>query len=209
VVITAYPRLAEPITNLADFTLVKPIEISQLKSLMQRLGSLDFKSKFLNYRDPVTELFNEEFFLTRLDLAFERAKRKPNFHFAIILIDVQLETQPEEQARPDVTLAILREVASRLRKFVRPTDAVARLAGWKFATLHEDLNRPEEIEAIVKRLSEKLSGPYEINDIPYTVQFDFMPVVHSPQLKRPVDMLNAAHKAMNEARTGGEIVGQI
>jgi len=65
VITTAYPRLAEPITNLADLVLVKPIEIDQLKNLMQRLGSLDFKSKFQMYRDPVTELFNEEFFLTR------------------------------------------------------------------------------------------------------------------------------------------------
>jgi CheY-like chemotaxis protein len=38
VVITAYPRMAEPITELADLILVKPVEINQLKNLMQRLG---------------------------------------------------------------------------------------------------------------------------------------------------------------------------
>jgi PleD family two-component response regulator len=182
VVITAYPRLAEPITNLADLILVKPIEISQLKNLMQRLGSLDYISKFPVYRDPVTELFNEEFFLTRLELAFERAKRRRDFHFGIIAIDFRLD---------------------RLKSSIRPTDTVARLSGLKFVTLHEDLNKPEEIQLIVKRLNEKLSGPYEINDIPIGVNVDFMPVVHSPRQRGPVDILNAALKAMSAARTTG------
>ena len=200
VIITGYPRLAEPISNLADLVLVKPIEIDQLKNLMQRLGSLDFKSKFQIYRDPVTDLFNEEFFLTRLELAFERAKRRPDFHFGVIAIDVHLDAPAEKPAGPDGTLAILREISLRLKKFIRPTDAVARLAGWKFVTLHEDLNEPEEIQTIVKRLSEKLSRPYEIDGKSYAVKFDFMPVMHSPQQRSPLDILNAAHQAMSAAR---------
>jgi PleD family two-component response regulator len=200
VITTAYPRLAEPITNLADLVLVKPIEIDQLKNLMQRLGSLDFKSKFQMYRDPVTELFNEEFFLTRLELALERAKRRPDFHFGVIAIEAHLEPEGDATIAPDVTLAILREIAGRLKKFVRPTDAVARLAGWKFATLTEDLNEPEEIQFIVKRLSEKLTRPYEIEGKPYAVQFEFMPVVHSLQHHNPIDILNAAHQAMSARR---------
>jgi PleD family two-component response regulator len=203
VVITAYPRLAEPITNLADLILVKPIEISQLKNLMQRLGSLDYISKFPVYRDPVTELFNEEFFLTRLELAFERAKRRRDFHFGIIAIDFRLDPQQEEPIKPDTLLAILREIGGRLKSSIRPTDTVARLSGLKFVTLHEDLNKPEEIQLIVKRLSEKLSGPYEINDMPIGVNVDLMPVVHSLRQRGPVDILNAALKAMSAARTTG------
>jgi diguanylate cyclase (GGDEF)-like protein len=206
VVTTAYPRLAEPTANLADLILVKPIEIDQLKNLMQRLGSLDFKSAFQIYRDPITELFNQEFFLTRLELAFERSKRRPNFHFGIIAIDVRLETQPEEPARSDVTLAILREVAGRLRKFIRPTDAVARLNGWKFATLHEDLNDSGEIHFIVKRLSEKLSRSYEVDDIPYDVKVDLIPLVHCLQFHHPADILNAAQKAMSEEYSSRKVL---
>jgi diguanylate cyclase (GGDEF)-like protein len=204
VIAAAPPSLAEPITNLADLVLVKPIEIDQLKNLMQRFGDLDYKPKSQIYRDPVTELFNEEFFLTRLELAFERTKRRPDFHFGVIAIDVHLDVQAEEQAWPDVKLTILHEIAGRLKKIIRPTDAVARLAGRKFATLHEDLNDPEEIQFIVKRLREKLSRPYEINGKPYVVKFDFMPVVHCLQYGQPVDLLNAAQKAMSEARTDGQ-----
>jgi GGDEF domain-containing protein len=188
--------MAEPITELADLILVKPVEINQLKNLMQRLGSMDFKSKFQGCRDPVTELFNEEFFLTRLELAFERAKRRPDFQFAVIAIDFQLNIGQETQIKPDAVLAILREIASRLKKYIRPTDAAARLSGWKFATLYEDLKEPGHIQLIVNRLSEKLSVPYETCDGPCTVKFDMMPVVHDHRYERPVDILLAAQKAI-------------
>ena len=202
VVITAYPRLAEPITNLADLVLVKPVEIDQLKNLMQRLGTLDYKSKLQIYRDPVTDLFNEEFFMTRLELAFERAKRRADFYFGVIAIYFQLEAG--EEVSPDATMAILREIAGRLKKFVRPSDAVARLAGWKFATLHEDLHDPAEIQFIVKRLDEKLSHPFEVDDKVYAVKFELVPVVHSSLQRKPGEILNAAQKVLNEAEAGGQ-----
>jgi diguanylate cyclase (GGDEF)-like protein len=202
VVTTAYPWLAEPITNLADLVLVKPVGVDQLKNLMQRLGSLDYKSKFQVYRDPVTELFNDEFFLTRLELAFERAKRRKDFHFAVVAIDIQMDEEQEKKLSPDALLAILREVAVRLKRFIRPTDAVARLAGWKFATLHEDLNGPDEVNTIVRRLNEKLSRPYEFKDESHKIKIGLVGVFHEPYHREPFDILKAAQKAMSSIPTG-------
>lgn len=198
VVITAYPRLAEPITDLADLILVKPVEIEQLKNLMQRLRNMDFKSKFQGCRDPITELFNEEFYLTRLELAFERTKRRQDFQFAIIAIDFQMDLHQENQISPDAVLGILRGIASRLKKNIRPTDAAARLSGWKFATLHEDLKAPGEIQIIIKRLGEKLSMPYITCDGPFLVKFEMVPVVHDHSYQKPLDILTAAQKAIGE-----------
>jgi diguanylate cyclase (GGDEF)-like protein len=201
VLTTAYPHLAEPITDLADLVLIKPVEIEQLKSLMQRLGKIDYKTKLQHHRDPVTELFTEEFLLTRLELAFERAKRRPDFHFAVIAIEFRLDSLQEVQIKPGDILAILREIAARLKKFVRPIDAVARISGWKFATLHEDLKESGDIQFIVKRLSEKLSRPYETESGPYEVKFSLEAVVQDPHYRHPVDILKAAQKKLGEARS--------
>lgn len=198
VITTAYPRLAEPITDLADLTLLKPVEINQLKTLMQRLGDLDFKSKFQLFRDPVTELFNEEFFLTRLELAFERANRRAEFHFAVIVLEFQMPLGKDEKVNPDAIVGVLREIALRLKSFVRPTDAVARISGWKFATLHEDLKQPEDIQVITKRLSEKLSHPYAIDGESFDVKFKLGVVMHGPTYREPNEILKAAEKAMGE-----------
>jgi PleD family two-component response regulator len=202
VVITAYPWLAEPIADLADLILVKPVEIEQLKNLMKRLSSLDYKSKYLSFRDPITELFNEEFFLTRLQLAFDRAKRRKEFLFGVVAIEFHFEFHldgKQEEINPDVILIILREIASRLKRFIRPTDAVARLSGWRFATLHEDLKQPEELHLIVGRLAEKLALPLVVNDRSIDIKFDLRPVLHDPQYLLPVDILNAAQQAPSES----------
>ena len=206
VVTTAYPWLAEPITDLADLVLVKPVEVDQLKNLMQRLGSLENKSKFQSWRDPVTDLLNEEFFLTRLELAFERNKRRPDFHFAVIAINILWDRQQEGQLKPDMPLAILREISGRLKRSIRPTDAAARLAGWKFATLHEDLKDPNEIQTIVKRLGQKLSGPCTIDGETVELQFVLKGVVHDPQFHHPADILNAAQRAVGEAHAGAKSI---
>ncbi len=198
VVITAYPRLAEPISDLADLILVKPVETEQLKNLMERLRTMDFQSKFQGCRDPITELFNEEFFLARLELAYERTKRRHDFHFAIIAINFIVDTRQEAQVNPDAVLAILREIASRLRKNIRPTDAAARLSGWKFATLHEDLKDPAEIHLIVKRLTDRLSIPFETCAGSCLVRFEMAPMVHDPAYSKSIDVLKAAQKAVAE-----------
>jgi diguanylate cyclase (GGDEF)-like protein len=160
------------------------------------LRSMDFQSKFQGCRDPITELFNEEFFLTRLELAFQRTKRRQEFHFAIITLDFKMDAPRETQVSPDAILQVLREIAARLKKNIRPTDAAARISGWKFATLHEDLKETEEIQVISKRLREKLSLPYETCDGPVQVGFEMVPVVHDPTFQKAMDILSAAQKAI-------------
>jgi len=206
VIITAYPRLAEPITDLADLILVKPVEIEQLKSLMQRLGELDFKSKFQLFRDPVTELFNEEFFLTRLELAFDRAARRPDFHFAVLAFEFRMPPGKDGQVDPDAVIGVLREIALRLKSFVRPTDAVARISGWRFATLYEDLKQPEDVQGIVRRLEEKLVQPYRFGEASYQVGFCQGAAIHSAEYQKPADLLHAAIKALEAAHPGPEQV---
>jgi CheY-like chemotaxis protein len=73
VVITAYPGIAELVSNLADLVLIKPVEVEQLQALVTRIGSSDESPKHSLFLDPITQLFNRDFFITRLDLAFNRS----------------------------------------------------------------------------------------------------------------------------------------
>ena len=118
----------------------------------------------------------------------------------MIAIDVQLTAKQQEEIKPMRCCRFCVKLPGRLKKFVRPTDAVSRLAGWKFATLHEDLNHPDEIQTIVNRLSEKLSRPYEIDDDSHKISLRGL--VHEPYYRDPVDILNAAQKAMNVVSPG-------
>ena len=196
IIITAYPAMVEPINNLADLILTKPIEVEQLKTLAQRMGSLEIAPKRLLFHDPVTELFNQEFFSTRLELAFARAKRRSDFLFAVIVFDLRLGEQPGDQVDPDITFAVLREVAQRLSQHVRPTDAIARLSGWKFASLHEDLKHPDDIRIILNRLRDKLSQPYQVDDRQYKLSIRTGWAIHDSQYESPQEILKRADQAL-------------
>ncbi|HEX7567056.1 MAG TPA: response regulator [Anaerolineaceae bacterium] len=61
VVITAYPTIAEMVTNLADLVLIKPVEVEQLKTLIARMEVYEVGPKRSPFRDPITQLFNRDF----------------------------------------------------------------------------------------------------------------------------------------------------
>ena len=202
VVITAYPTIAEMVTNLADLTLIKPVEVEQLKTLIERLGSLEVAPKHLPFRDPVTQLFNKEFFYSRLDLAVERSKRRPDFNFAVAVLSVAIDG--ETDLRLEVQKSILAQVAERLKRYLRPTDTVARFSGRKFATLNEELNNPEDIRIVIKRMQEILAEPVHVGSETYRLVVNFGAVVYTRRYKEPRAIVDAAERALEAAKISGQ-----
>lgn len=201
IVITAYPDMAEPISDLADLVLVKPVEVEQLRVLSQRLGTIEAKPKTPPFRDAISGLYNREFFVTRLELAFERAKRRTDFNYAILgfcLLPVEL---PEEQIEAGLMTSILQEAAKRLRRQLRLTDTIARLSGWKFVILVEELKKPEDTQVIIERLKENLSGSYLVGDISHTMGLTFGAAVLGQGYTKPEDLLLAAERSLEQELT--------
>jgi diguanylate cyclase (GGDEF)-like protein len=196
IVITAYPNMAQPISDLADLVLLKPVEVDQLRTLAERLGSFEVRSKHLAFRDPISELFTREFFDTRLELAFERARRRSDFYFAVLVFTLQVEGQPDS----DTMVAILRQAGERLRRALRLTDTIARFSGWKFATLHEELKKPEDIEVVRARLAEKLSEPYQVGEEEYAATVHFGVAVHDRRYASAAALVEAAEADLEQTQ---------
>jgi diguanylate cyclase (GGDEF)-like protein len=196
IVITAYPAMADPISNLADLVLLKPVEVEQLKQLAERLGSFDVSPRWAPFRDPVTELFNREFFITRLELAFERAKRRPEFLFAITVFHLKVIESSEEKFTTEASIHILRTIAQRFKHNLRPTDTIAHVGGWKFAVLNEDLKGPDDPVIINQRLREKLIEPIEFEGENFSLIGRLGLVTFHPGYQDPNQILEEAEKAM-------------
>lgn len=96
VIVTAFPQVADFVSHLADLVLLKPIDVTQLKTLAQRITSQEYAPKHLLYIDPITGLYNQTFFETRLAHAFERARRRPEFLFGVVLLSAKIANQPAE-----------------------------------------------------------------------------------------------------------------
>ncbi len=193
-VITAYPTVDSAVNGLADLVLMKPIDLDQLKSLAQRLISYDIRPKRFQFQDPLTELFNREFFMTRLALAFERARRRSDFLYAVQIIQCHHANFLQEKVDPDLNFAILREVAARLKSNLRPTDTIARISGCRFAVLNEDLTSPSDVHIIAKRLKGVLQKPYAYGSDQYEVIFNFSEVVHQVHFRDPEDVFGLAEQ---------------
>ena len=196
IVITAYPAMADSISNLADLVLLKPVEVEQLKQLAERLGSFDVSPRRAPFRDPVTELFNREFFITRLELAFERAKRRKDFLFAVTMYHMHVAESLEENLTTEASIQILQTIARRFIINLRPTDTVAHIGGWKFAVLNEDLREANDPAIINKRLREKLIEPIEVEGQSFSLIGRLGVVSYRPTYENPAQILEEAEKAM-------------
>jgi PleD family two-component response regulator len=199
VVITGFPRLAEPITDLADLILLKPVDVDQLKSLVTRIIAEDRAPKLIPYQDPVTELYKEDFFYSRMELACERSKRRADFRFGIIVLEARIADRFEQDMAPDIILGLLRGVAGRLYRTLRTTDTISRLAGWKFAILYEEITQPEDAEIIIQRVIAELSKPYKISEQMMHIEVYAGAVVYHSAEDTPEKMMLAAQSSLKKA----------
>ena len=201
VVITAYPNHAQIITDLADLVLIKPVEVSQLKTLVERMGSYEIGPKRSSFRDPVTQLFNREYFISRIELAFDRAQRRADFQFSVTVIQVGMEGKSEQNLTPEVWVSLLREISERLKCHLRPMDAIAKFNGWKFGVLNEELAGPENLSIIVRRLQESLTESITTGGQTYTLNFNFGSTLYDRRFKKALDMLEASEKALGKFKS--------
>ncbi len=199
VVITAYPYHADIISNLADLVLIKPVDVDQLKTLVERIASYDVGPRHSSLRDPVTQLFNREYFISRIELAFDRVQRRPEFLFAVTVIQVGLEGENEPELDPEVWVSLLQEISVRLKMHLRPIDAIAKFNGWKFGILNEELNKPENLSAILQRLEQVISQPVKLGDMTYTLKMKNGSAVYDPRVKQANQLLETAERALEKS----------
>jgi diguanylate cyclase (GGDEF)-like protein len=200
IVITAYPLIAEPLKSLAEFVLLKPVDLDQLKTLARRLALSEDHLEHAYIRDPVTGLYTREFFLYRLEHIFERFKRSPDILFGILAIDIEWNCDSnDEQFQADHNHLLIM-VSDRIRRCYRLTDTISKFLGDQFVTLHEDLKKPDDFQVLSSRLKESLEVPYKVDDRIYHARIWIGSVLHDKKYKQPLELLEAASHLMEVSR---------
>jgi CheY-like chemotaxis protein len=138
VVVTGHSEMAESLPVEPDLVLLKPVDLDQLSSLVQRLRTTPGGMQEIPW-DKVTHLYNREFFTNRLAYSLERAKQVNENRFAALFVDFA----PFEllQGRLDKIQLnfFLRKVAAHLKALLRPTDTISHFEDGLFLILIEDL----------------------------------------------------------------------
>jgi len=195
IVITAYPGMLEQVDNLADLILLKPVEIEDLTTLASRLTQMRPKSYL--FRDPVSNLYSINFFMTRLEHAYERAKRCPEFLFATVAIQFLVDLQGEEQLQEEESDQLLKQIAENLNKDFRPTDSFGYLEGLRVVALYEDFKKPEDIYIVIQRLHKDLTLDIETKGHLRHVTPGIGAVLNDPRFQYPDDILKTAINALD------------
>ena len=102
--------------------------------LRQELAKLE-SFRTLAYRDELTGLWNRRYFTERLTEEIGRARRQPQRHFSIMMVDVNdLKAINEAYGRAEGNL-VLRWVAEFLECSLRTHDVLCRVGDDEFAVL--------------------------------------------------------------------------
>jgi len=142
VVITAYAPIADSLPVEPDLLLLKPVDINQLSSLVQRLQSTH-GAIHEPAHDKVTGLYTHAFFMVRLAFSLERIKQSSFRHFGVLFAEVPQLKELSGRFSPDDMNAFLRHLADQFRIALRPTDTMAWSAEeGMFLTLIEEIPSP-------------------------------------------------------------------
>ncbi|KPM53574.1 histidine kinase [Frankia sp. R43] len=150
--------------------------------------------------DALTGLPNRTSFLRNLGRALLRSRRRSG-RVAVLFVDLDGFKAVNDTLGHRAGDDLLREVAGRLRRTVRPADVVARFAGDEFAVLCEEIATVGAVETIAGHVVDALALARR-GDRP-TVAASVGVALSGPGLLDPEELLNAADIAMYSAKRQG------
>ncbi len=162
--------------------------------------------------DPLTGLPNRLLFLDRLGRAIERTKRRRNFLFAVLFIDLNRFKMINNSFGHSVGDALLAMMAQRLETSLRASDTVTRLGGEhtlarfgsdEFAILLEDISYVSDATRVAQRIHTELSAPFILNDREIFSSTSIGIALSSTAYDYPEDILRDAGIALHRAKRDG------
>ncbi|MDQ7834797.1 MAG: EAL domain-containing protein [Humidesulfovibrio sp.] len=159
------------------------------------------------FQDPLTGLANRALFLNRLDQAMERSRRRLNYQYAVLFLDLDSFKPINSSLGYAAGDQVLRTVAERIQSIARGLDTVARCGPDEFGVILEELKTSGEALRVARRIGQELSRTLEMDghQLHFTAS---MGVVLGPsEYAQPEELLQDAALAMEHARAlgGGKI----
>ena len=163
--------------------------------------------------DALTGLPNRLLFLDRLARSIERAKRRNDFLFAVLLLDIDRFGSLLERLGSSAGDQLLIAAARRLETSLRAGDTVARLGrdhvvarlgGDEFTILLDGLNEVSEARFVAERLLKEISTPFDLGGHEVFLSASIGIALSVSGYIRPEDALRDADIALHRAKSLGK-----
>jgi diguanylate cyclase (GGDEF)-like protein/PAS domain S-box-containing protein len=192
-------HLEAHVTDLRDDRQVRGVVLNA-RDTTERVG-LEAQLTRQAFHDGLTDLANRALFRDRLDQALARSGRSHEM-LSVLLVDLDGFKQVNDSLGHDAGDELLRQVAQRFARLVRPSDTLARLGGDEFALLLDGAGEPQAVE-VAGRLIESLEEPVPIAERELMLGASVGVVLHAGGAANSDDLLRHADIAMYAAKEAG------
>jgi diguanylate cyclase (GGDEF)-like protein/PAS domain S-box-containing protein len=155
------------------------------------------------FHDPLTGLANRTLFAERTEQALEEARRSGSL-VALLFADLDNFKSVNDTLGHSAGDDLLRNVAGRLERTLRPEDTLARLGGDEFAILLEDVDGTKGAQRVAERIVESLSSPFTIQGKEINAQTSIGVAVGRAEDNSSEELLRNADVAMYVAKSAGK-----
>jgi len=192
--IRCVPRLDE--NNRVISLLGTNTDIDEKKQLELELSHL---AKY----DALTGLINRSHFMLTLRELTEKAEKNPDFKFALLFLDLDRFKIINDTFGHSVGDEVLKIVAKRLKRCVRPNDVIARLGGDEIIVLLNGIKSSEDALSIVERILNTINQPFNIKGHEIFTSASVGVVFSDGEIRRPEEYLRDADLAMYRVKEKG------
>ena len=154
--------------------------------------------------DTLTGLPNRGLFMERLNHALRRARRRRDYLFSVVFLDVDRFKVINDSLGHLVGDRLLVEMGRRIQECLRDLDTVARIGGDEFAILLEDIGNVSDATRVAGRIQEELNTRFDLMNHEVYSSVSMGIAMSSTGYDRPEDVLRDADSAMYHAKERGK-----
>ena len=156
------------------------------------------------FYDGLTELPNRVLFIDRLRQAIERSKRRSDYYFAVLFLDLDAFKEINDRFGHGIGDDFLVAIARRLESCLRGGDTVARFGGDEFTVLLEDIKDITDATNAAKRIQDSLRLPLNLNGYQLSTTASIGIAWNFSNYEEPANILRDADIAMYQAKRQGK-----
>ncbi|WP_448268396.1 EAL domain-containing protein [Nostoc sp. DSM 114159] len=156
------------------------------------------------FHDVLTGLPNRALFMERLERALMQVKRRANYTFAVLFLDLDRFKVVNDSLGHMIGDRLLTALARRLENCLRTGDTVARLGGDEFTILLDDLQNANDVITVVERIHEALTFAFQLSGYEVFTTVSIGIALSKGSYNRPEELLRDADIAMYRAKALGK-----
>ncbi len=153
--------------------------------------------------DALTGLPNRALFNEELRLAIDRRRRRPDYGFTVLFLDLDRFKVINDSLGHLAGDALLTELAARINRCLRPGDRVARLGGDEFTVLLDDIGDVASATRVADRIQAELAAPFVLGGREVFTSASIGIALSATGYQEPEAVLRDADLAMYRAKARG------